>query len=135
MENGPIVVEVSTDGTTWTQVGDKIDRTGLSRMWKKYVRSYNGTDEVYARVAQHEGGSTSSSGPKVFDIYIANQGEKSLALLQQLKEELTGIADVKTATRAAAGIYSINGIRQNGLKAGLNIVVEADGTVKKIIRK
>ena len=135
MENGPIVVEVSTDGTTWTQVGDKIDRTGLSRMWKKYVRSYNGTDEVYARVAQHEGGSTSSSGPKVFDIYIANQGEQSLALLEQLNEELTGIADVKTATRAAAGIYSINGIRHNGLKTGLNIVVEADGTVKKIIRK
>ena len=135
MENGPIVVEVSTDGTTWTQVGDKIDRTGLSRMWKKYVRSYNGTDEVYARVAQHEGGSTTSSGPKVFDIYIANQGEKSLALLEQLNEELTGIADVKTATRAAAGIYSINGIRQSGLKSGLNIVVETDGTVKKIIKK
>ena len=135
MENGPIVVEVSTDGTTWTQVGDKIDRTGLSRMWKKYVRSYNGTDEVYARVAQHEGGSTSSSGPKVFDIYIANQGEQSLALLQQLNEELTGIADVKQAAKAAAGIYSINGIRQCGLKSGLNIVVETDGTVKKIIKK
>ena len=130
MQGGPLLAQVSADGTTWTTIGE-IEKTGYQRMWSKYTLSYNGTDEVYVRITEEE----ASAGPKVFDIYIANQGEKSLALLEQLNEELTGIADVKTATKAAAGIYSINGIRQNGLKTGLNIVVEADGTVKKIIRK
>ncbi|MBR1448791.1 MAG: chitobiase/beta-hexosaminidase C-terminal domain-containing protein [Prevotella sp.] len=130
MAGGPLLAQVSADGTTWTTIGE-IEKTGKARMWSKYTLSYNGTDEVYVRITEEE----ASAGPKVFDIYIANQGEQSLALLEQLNEELTGIADVKTATRAAAGIYSINGIRQNSLKAGLNIVVEADGSVKKIIRK
>lgn len=103
-------------------------------MWKKYTRSYDGTDEVYIRVA-HVKKTSDLDKCRIFDIYIANQGEQSLALLQQLNEELTGIADVKQAAKAAAGIYSINGIRQNGLKTGLNIVVETDGTVKKIIKK
>lgn len=131
MQGGPLVAQVSADGVNWTTVGDEIEKTGWTRMWKMYTRSYDGTDEVYVRVAQETGSATA----KIFDIYVANQGEKSLELLAQLNEELTGIASVKSSAKIAAGIYSVNGIRQNGLKTGLNIVVEADGTVKKIVKK
>jgi hypothetical protein len=33
------------------------------------------------------------------------------------------------------GIYNINGIRQQTLHRGLNIVVNGDGTVKKVMVK
>lgn len=132
MQGGPIVAQVSADGKTWETVGEEIERTGYTRMWKKYTRSYNGTDEVYVRVAQETG----SSAAKIFDIFVANQGEKSKELLDQLNEEYaTGITNVKQTTKVAAGIYNLNGMRQNGLKTGLNIVVEADGTVKKVVVK
>ena len=129
MQGGPLLVQVSADGTSWTTIGE-IAKTGYSRMWGKYTTMYNGTDEVYVRIAQEE----ASGGAKIFDIYIANQGEQSLALLQQLNEELTGIADVKQAVNVAEGIYNLSGMRQNGLKTGLNIVVK-DGVVRKIIVK
>ena len=130
MAGGPLLAQVSADGVNWTTIGE-IAKTGYSRMWGKATLSYNGTDEVYVRITQTE----ISAGAKVFDIYVANQGEKSQELLAQLNEELTGIASVKSSAKIAAGIYSVNGIRQNGLKTGLNIVVEADGTVKKIVKK
>lgn len=129
MQGGPLLVQVSADGTEWTTIGE-IAKTGYSRMWGKYTAMYNGTDEVYVRLTQEE----AAGGAKIFDIYIANQGEQSLALLQQLNEELTGIADVKQAVNVAEGIYNLSGMRQNGLKTGLNIVVK-DGVVRKIIVK
>ncbi|MBR1395767.1 MAG: chitobiase/beta-hexosaminidase C-terminal domain-containing protein [Prevotella sp.] len=130
MQGGPLLAQVSADGENWTTIGDEIAKTGWTRMWKMYTRSYNGTDEVYVRVTQQTG----DASAKIFDIYIANQGEQSLALLQQLNEELTGIADVKQAVNVAEGIYNLSGMRQNGLKTGLNIVVK-DGVVRKIIVK
>jgi hypothetical protein len=77
-----------------------------------------------------------SGGAKVFDIYIANQGEKSKALLEDLNNELTGIETVADHTaKATKGIYNINGIRQQTLRRGLNIVVTADGKAKKVMVK
>ena len=38
-------------------------------------------------------------------------------------------------TNAAQGIYSLGGIRQGKLHRGLNIVVAADGTVRKVLVK
>ena len=131
MQGGPLLAQVSADGENWTTIGDEIAKTGWTRMWKMYTRSYNGTDEVYVRVTQQTG----DASAKIFDIYIANQGEQSLTLLQQLNEELaSGIADVKQAVNVAEGIYNLSGMRQNGLKTGLNIVVK-DGVVRKIIVK
>ena len=83
MQGGPILAQVSPDGENWTTVGDEIDKTGYTRMWKKYTNSYNGTDEVYVRVAQTTGG----AGAKIFDIYVANEGDQSKALLEQLHQE------------------------------------------------
>lgn len=128
MQGGPLLVQVSADGQQWTTIGE-IEKTGMSRMWSKYTQSYDGTDEVFVRVTEE----VASSGPKVFDIYIANQGEQSQALLQQLNEELTGIADVRKPAATAAGIFSLSGVRLNGLQRGVNVVVSADGTAKKVM--
>ena len=131
MAGGPLVAQVSADGENWQTIGE-IAKTGKTRMWSKSTISYDGTDEVYVRITEE----VASAGPKVFDIYIANQGEKSKELLQQLQEEITGIKDVQQpTTKVAAGVYNLSGARQNGLQRGLNIVVEADGTVKKVVVK
>lgn len=133
MQGGPVIVQVSADGENWTNVGEEIAATGYTRMWKKYTNSYNGNDEVYVRLAQITG----SLGAKIFDIYVANAGEESQKLLEQLNEEYaSGIQDVNVAKKkVAAGIYNLNGIRQNTLQRGINIVVYGDGSVKKIMVK
>lgn len=131
MQGGPLLVQVSADGAEWKTIGE-IAKTGASRMWGKFSAAYDGTDEVYVRVTQTE----ASGGAKVFDIYIANQGEKSKALLEDLNNELTGIETVADYTaKATKGIYNINGIRQQTLRRGLNIIVTADGKAKKVMVK
>ena len=131
MQGGPLLAQVSADGSTWQTIGE-IAKTDYSRLWGKYTQSYDGTDEVFVRVTQE----VASGGAKVFDIYIANQGEKSKALLEDLNNELTGIETVADHTaKATKGIYNINGIRQQTLRRGLNIVVTADGKAKKVMVK
>jgi len=133
MQGGPLLAQVSADGINWTTVGEEIAKTGYKRMWKKYTRMYEGTDEVYVRVAQETGG----EGCKIFDIYVANQGEQSQALLEQLNDELAaGISEVQvTAQQGMSGIYSLSGARMNGLKRGLNIVVDGNGQARKVLVK
>ena len=133
MQGGPLLAQVSADGINWTTVGEEIAKTGYKRMWKKYTRMYEGTDEVYVRVAQETGG----EGCKIFDIYVANQGEQSQALLEQLNNELAaGISEVQvTAQQGMSGIYSLSGARMNGLKRGLNIVVDGNGQARKVLVK
>ena len=49
----------------------------------------------------------------------------------------TGIETIKPANGNAetAAIYDVNGVRQNSLSKGINIVKMSDGTVKKVIKK
>ena len=132
MAGGPLLVQVSADEQVWETIGT-IEKTGHSRMWSKYVSSYNGTGEVFVRVTEE----VTSAGPKVFDIYIANQGEKSRNLLEELQNELTGINEISAqpSTAAPAGIYRLNGVRLNSLQRGLNIVIGQDGQVRKVMMK
>ena len=135
MQGGPILVQVSADGENWTTIGEEIAATGYTRMWKKYTNSYDGTDEVYVRVAQETG----SLGAKIFDIYVANAGEESQKLLDEINSEYaehaSGIEEVSCNRKqgAAPGIYNLGGVRQSTLQRGINIVVNGDGTVKKVI--
>ena len=80
---------------------------------------------------------TGTLGAKLFDIYIANAGEESKKLLEELNEEYTnGIQDISYSTKKiAAGIYNLNGARINTLQRGINIVVYGDGQVKKVLVK
>ena len=128
---GPLLIQVSADGNEWTTIGE-IAKTGYSRMWGKTTASYDGSDEVYVRLTME----TISAGAKVFDIYVANAGEKSKALLDALNEEFSGIQTVNVQkTKTMSGIYNLNGIRQQSLKRGLNIVVMDNGSVKKVVVK
>ena len=132
MQGGPLVAQVSADGEQWETVGEEIAKTGYSRMWKKYTRSYDGDGEVYVRLAQLSG----DMSAKVFDIYVAVAGEESQKLLDELNAELSGIESIATEIRQpAAGIYSLGGTRLSQMQRGLNIIVAGDGTVRKVIMK
>lgn len=137
MASGALIVQVSTDGTNWVQVGDTLKKTGYSRLWQLESVSYTGTDEVFVRVAQPSNG---ASGPKIYDIYIASAGEKSVELKAKYdaewEAEASGIETVnRQDNKTTKAVYNLNGIRQNGLQRGLNIVVMGDGTAKKVVVK
>lgn len=64
---------------------------------------------------------------------------KLTGILDEIKNFLntpTGIETIKPATSNAetTAIYDVNGIRQNSLTKGINIVKMSDGTTKKIIK-
>lgn len=128
-----LVVEVATDpeaeDAAWKQLGDTLDLNPTRRLYQMYVRGYEETTPVYTRVR------TVNNGPRAgfFNIYIVNEGEESKKLIE---EQQTGIADNRQhAAVLPEGIYSLNGVRQQQLRQGLNIIRRADGTTKKIIKK
>ena len=120
-------IETSTDGENWTKLGD-VAFSLIKRNWKKTVLSFDESSEVYVRLLH----TAAKSGAQIYDIYVMKNGEKS----QQYSEETMGVSEVKSDQRAkVVGIYSINGIRTQQLTRGLNIVVSADGSVRKVMSK
>lgn len=129
---GKMMLQVSTDSLNWENVGDTLRTSTVKRLWKGYERNYEGTGEVYVRILQVGGGSS----VQIYDIYVLNAGEQSAALKQQFDDEFTGIENVTVKkAKAMEGIYNLNGIRQSGLKRGVNIIVFGDGSVKKVMVK
>jgi hypothetical protein len=130
-----MVLQVSPDSVTWENVGDAMVTSAVKRLWKGYERNYEGTNEVYVRIMQESG----SAGAQIYDIYVLNAGETSAALKAQFDEEYanyTGIEAIANKTaKVTKGIYNLNGIRQNNLKRGLNIIVKNDGSVEKVLVK
>jgi len=127
---GRMQIQVSTDSLEWTNVGEEMTTSTVKRLWKTYTRSYNGNDEVYVRIIQAGGGSS----VQIYNMYILNEGETSKALKAQYEEEFTnGIQNVRAVT-PQKGIYNLNGMRQEGLRHGLNIIVE-DGKARKVMVK
>ena len=118
-------IETSTDGETWTKLGD-VAFSLIKRNWKKTQLSFEGTDEVYVRLLHTK----AKSGAQIYDIYILNNGEKSKAYT----EEAVGISNVKNVFAGKAAIYNLNGVRQQSMKRGLNIVIE-NGKAKKVMKK
>lgn len=117
-------IETSTDGETWTKLGD-VAFSLIKRNWKKTQMSFEGTDEVYVRLLHTK----AKSGAQIYDIYILNNGEKSKAYT----EEATGISNVKNVFAGKTAIFNLNGVRQQSLKRGLNIVIE-NGKAKKVMK-
>ena len=76
---GLMVVETSKDGVAWELLGDTLQTATVKRLYKKFEVAYEGTDEVYVRVA-----SAKNSSQAVHDIYVFNQGEKSAAMRDEL---------------------------------------------------
>ena len=122
---GVLEIQTSTDGETWTKV-DSLRLADTQRYIKRTKASYEGTDEVYVRVAQTAGGTKA----QVYDIYLLNSGEKSAAY----NEETLGISNVKPVIAGKAAIFNLNGVRQQSMKRGLNIVVE-NGKARKVMVK
>ena len=132
---GKMQIEISTDSLTWTVVGDTMTTSTTKRLWKSYIRSYEGTDEVYVRITQAGGGSS----VQIYDMYIMNEGEQSATKKAEYEaeylEQTTGITEVNKSTKMPSGIYSLKGTRLNGMQRGLNIVVDENGQVRKVMMK
>ena len=132
---GRMQIQVSKDSVEWTNLGDEMNTSTVKRLWKTYTRSYNESDEVYVRVIQAGGGSS----VQIYNMFILNEGENSLALKSQYdaeyEEQMNGITTVSTTGRALKGIYNLSGVRLSGMQPGMNIVVGQDGTVKKVLVK
>ena len=126
-ETPTMQIETSTDGENWTKLGD-VAFSLIKRNWKKTVLSFEENSEVYVRLLH----TAAKSSAQIYDIYVMNNGEKS----KQYSEETMGVSEVKADQRSkVAGIYSINGVRLQQLQRGLNIVVGADGKVRKVMVK
>ena len=76
-----------------------------------------------------------------FSTYAGVDGDKVklTGILEDIKNFLntpTGIETIKPTTGKAKAetIYDVNGVRQNNLTKGINIVKMSDGTTKKIIK-
>ena len=129
-----MVLQVSPDSVTWSNVGDAMVTSAVKRLWKGYERNYEGTDEVYVRIIQESG----NTGAQIYDIYVLNTGETSTALKAQFDEEYAtaGIEAIDNKkAKVTKGIYNLNGIRQSSLKRGLNIIVKDDSSVEKVLVK
>ena len=122
-----IVFQVSKDGNQWESewqtLGDTIKVVNGQRLYRNHIRSYEGEDEVYVRVYLAD----KNSKAQVYDIYIANAGEKT--------QELLGITTQKASVATTTVIYDLNGVRQQSLRRGINIVRNVDGTIKKVMVK
>lgn len=132
---GRMQLQVSTDSLEWTNLGDEMNTSTVKRLWKSYTRSYEGTDEVYVRITQAGGGSS----VQIYNMYILNEGEQSAALKEQYEQEYRdlagdGITDVEKSRKGHAAIYNIKGTRVSSLHHGLNIVVDGNGTAKKVMK-
>ncbi len=88
-----VAVQVSKDSVEWETVGDVLNTPTVKRLYKTFEVSYDGTEEVYVRLASIKG-----SSQAVHDIYVLNNGEKSKA---EEQEYATGIEEVKTSETAA----------------------------------
>lgn len=123
-------VEISTDEQNWTLV-DTLATKDV-RLMKRDKLSYEGSDEVYVRLA-HVGG---NSAGQVFDIYLMNNGEESAKYDEKaMEEQFSGISETRLQTVKNVGVYNLRGVRMRGMQRGLNIVVGADGSVRKVMVK
>ena len=97
-----LVLQVATDGnqwdSNWQTVGDTITIQNSARLTRNFVRSYDGTDEVYVRAYLFGG----NSKVGFYDIYLANEGELSKQRLEQLSD---GIDEVVTARPVLTDLY------------------------------
>lgn len=122
-----VLVSVSTDNINWTVVGDTLSTYAYKNIDRQSV-SYEGTDQVYVKVASANVDATSKQKTMIFDIFVLGTGENSEAYL-------TGINDVNNTANSeviSTKIYSVNGMLTNKAQRGINIVKKtyANGATK-----
>lgn len=132
-----MALQTSTDGTTWTTLGDTIIISNPQRLYTKVTALYSGSDEVYVRLAHVAG----NSGCQCYDIYVMTEGEKSKAeeekLAEAYKQWTTGIKTINNsqANATVKAIYNVNGMQLGNMQRGINILRMSDGTTRKVLVK
>jgi len=119
-------IEISKDGQTWDSLS-QVRMPDTKRMWHRTKVSYENADPVYVRVS-HVGGGTKGH---IYNVYLLNAGTHT-------QEYITGIVDINSGNTVKSNIshiYSLNGVRQNSLQRGVNIVRYTNGTVRKVMGK
>lgn len=122
---GVMEVQTSTDAENWETLGT-LAMAGTQRYWKKNRVAYEGTDEVYVRVAQTGGGTKA----QVYDILLFNNGELSKAYDPVIYEGIVGTT--ANAEVIATEVFSIDGMRLSQTRKGINIVRQrlSNGTTR-----
>ena len=126
---GNMEIQVSADGTEWQTVG-ALKLADTQRYYKRTRVSYEGTGDVYVRVAQTGGGTKA----QVYDIHILNHGE-----LSSQYDPAAGLAAIEAAGEVkAVRMFNMAGQRVERAE-GITLVqtIYADGTttVKRILVK
>ncbi len=93
---GELVVQVSKNKTDWTDLGDVM--TSGDQMLHKFMRRYDGYNEMYIRVTQK----TAAPGAKIYTVQICNEGELTQNLLRNTWQPAYDTYSEGTATTPAA---------------------------------
>ena len=126
---GHIDICADTLTTKWSTIGympshkeDFMDgsKNANGRVWSKYIASYEGNDEVLVRI---------KSAGRLCNIFTV------LIKVEDKEDAIRETAAEKSLSTIPAGIYNINGVRQNSLQRGLNIVRYGDGKIRKVLMK
>lgn len=72
---------------------------------------------------------------RAYLIDVNNEVPSSDAKVTISLDETSGIGGITTATTGAAAIYNASGMKIDKMQRGLNIVRQADGTVRKVVVK
>lgn len=127
-ENYPVIeIQTSTDGTSWDSLST-VDMASTKRIWKRTKATYSNETPAYVRLFHKSGGSKGI----IYNVYLLNAGEHT----QQWLAGIKGVFDGTTGNEATiTHIYNLNGVRQNTLQRGVNIIRYSDGSVRKVMKK
>ncbi len=117
-------IEGDAVDTEWQQIGDSCILDKGQRLYQKFIRIYQGEDEVYLRTRIADGGSKAG----FYDIYV----------LSIDPSYLTGIEEVSNKQIAGSkneAIYNLNGVRVKSISRGMNIIRDNKGVVRKVMVK
>ena len=122
---GILEVQTSTDGENWDAIGT-LTLASTQRYWKKNRAAYEGTDEVFVRVAQTGGGTKA----QVYDILLFNNGELSKAYDPAIYDGIVNLSN--QAEIIATEVFSIDGMKLSQTRKGINIVRQrlSNGTTR-----
>ena len=122
---GILEIQTSTDGENWESIGELALAT-TQRYWKKNRAAYEGTDEVFVRVAQTGGGTKA----QVYDILLFNNGELSKAYDPAIYDGIVNMS--AAAVVVATEVFSIDGMKLSQTRKGINIVRQrlSNGTTR-----
>ncbi len=120
---------------------DSDNATAQSEIFTTKVNANGNTSADLSAEEQHEFEFSIPENGKYVISFVdqTNAGGYHEFLLLECKLNYEGISGVESLTegikRVPAGIYTPQGLKISSMQSGLNIVIEADGTVKKVMKK